>query len=198
MGTDLFEPGRAIDVLADITRLPFGTDTVDLLICYHVLEHVPDDRAAICELARVLAPDGLGLIQVPFRPTARTDEDPTLPSEERAERFGQDDHVRWYGKDFEDRLRENGLQLSRTSPAQPLSHDELTVIGASANEPVWFVSSAPEAKAVPTLPDLDSWHKSVTALHTPTLAPRGPVGLDRARSRLRDTLRRIASLGPGK
>ncbi len=54
------------------------------------------------EIARVLAPTGVGLVQVPFRPGTVLDEDPSAPVEERVRRFGQADHVRYYGDDFED------------------------------------------------------------------------------------------------
>ena len=41
----------------DITRIPFPDASFDLAICSHVLEHVPDDRAAISELRRVRTGD---------------------------------------------------------------------------------------------------------------------------------------------
>ena len=48
-----------------------------------MLEHIPDDRAAMRELARVLTPTGFGIVQVPFRQGKQTDEDPSAPVEER-------------------------------------------------------------------------------------------------------------------
>ena len=47
-----------VDVHSDITRLPFSESAFDAIICSHVLEHVPEDGAAIAELHRVLAPGG--------------------------------------------------------------------------------------------------------------------------------------------
>ena len=38
----------------DITAIPHPDDSFDAILCIHVLEHVPDDRAAMRELARVL------------------------------------------------------------------------------------------------------------------------------------------------
>lgn len=50
----------------DITAIPFNVNTCDLILCSHVLEHVPRDREAIRELHRVLKPDGTALILVPI------------------------------------------------------------------------------------------------------------------------------------
>ena len=50
----------------DITAIPFGDASFDLILCSHVLEHVPDDRTAARELRRVLRPDGIALLQHPL------------------------------------------------------------------------------------------------------------------------------------
>ena len=61
---------RDVDALASIDRLPLRDGSVDLLV-YHVLEHVPDDREAMREIARVLSPRGLALLEVPIRWASR-------------------------------------------------------------------------------------------------------------------------------
>jgi ubiquinone/menaquinone biosynthesis C-methylase UbiE len=50
---------------ASVDRLPFLDATFDALVSIEVLEHLPDDRAAAIEMARVLKPDGLLVISVP-------------------------------------------------------------------------------------------------------------------------------------
>lgn len=52
-------------VRADITSLPFKSSTFDKIVCSEVLEHVPDDIAAIRELARVLKDKGVVAVSVP-------------------------------------------------------------------------------------------------------------------------------------
>lgn len=52
-------------VRGDLTRLPFLSRHFDIAICYHVLEHIPDDHQAMTELRRVLRDDGLCLVHVP-------------------------------------------------------------------------------------------------------------------------------------
>ena len=108
-----FDPGadsRIVNVQASLTQLPLPDASVGLMICFHVLEHIPDDAAAMAEIGRVLAPGGIAVVQVPRREGVPTDEDPDAPPEERLRRFGQRDHVRFYGDDFEDRLRAAGSQ----------------------------------------------------------------------------------------
>ena len=53
---DLGHDHRDVDALASLTALPLRDGSVDLLVCYHVLEHVPDDCSAMREISRVLSP----------------------------------------------------------------------------------------------------------------------------------------------
>lgn len=105
---DLFAEG--VDDKVDITHLrPYKDNQFDFFICSHVLEHVPDDKKALCELYRILKPGGRGILMVPIVLSLREiDEDPTVLDEgERWRRFGQDDHVRLYSKEgFVERMRE--------------------------------------------------------------------------------------------
>ena len=97
----------------DLTALDLPDACKDLVWCSHVLEHVDDDRKAMAEILRVLVPGGLAVIQVPIR-GEHTHEDPTITTDEaRTEAFLQWDHVRLYGTDVEERLREAGFDVER-------------------------------------------------------------------------------------
>jgi ubiquinone/menaquinone biosynthesis C-methylase UbiE len=50
-----FSSGRC---KADICDLPFEDNQYDVILCNHVLEHIPDDTKAMQELYRVLKPGG--------------------------------------------------------------------------------------------------------------------------------------------
>ena len=50
---------------ADATALPFEDNTFDLVTMFDLLEHVPDDRAAASEAARVLKPGGYLMVTTP-------------------------------------------------------------------------------------------------------------------------------------
>lgn len=99
----------------DLTALSFDDASFDFVICSHVLEHIPDDAAAIREIRRVLRPDGRALLQVPIAlKLAHTDEDSSVTDPaQREARFCQWDHVRLYGTDFGDRLEAQGLSVER-------------------------------------------------------------------------------------
>jgi SAM-dependent methyltransferase len=104
---------RDVDVRCDLRALPFPAGSFDLALCSHVLEHVDDDRTALGELRRVVRPAGVVLLMMPVawdRP--RTREDPALHSpEQRRRQYHAPDHVRLYGRDVTDRLREAGFAV---------------------------------------------------------------------------------------
>ncbi len=105
--------GHTGDVRLDVTALPFRHDTFDAVICNHVLEHVPDDRSAMREFRRILRTPGWAILESPVNGRLeKTYEDPAIVDPAERERaFGQFDHVRVYGRDFQDRLREAGFDL---------------------------------------------------------------------------------------
>ena len=107
--TDLFSP--LADVKADICNLPFEDNTYDVILCNHVLEHIPDDKKAMQELYRVLKPGGMGIFQIPqdLSRAITFSDDSITDEKERARIFGQYDHVRIYGRDYFDKLRSIGF-----------------------------------------------------------------------------------------
>jgi SAM-dependent methyltransferase len=108
---DLYSP--IADVKADICNLPFEESSFDVVFCNHVLEHITDDTKAMQELYRVLKPGGMGIFQIPQDLSrATTFEDDTITDQkERAQIFGQYDHVRVYGRDYFDKLRSIGFKV---------------------------------------------------------------------------------------
>ena len=111
----------------DLTDIPLPDNRFDCIICYHVLEHIPDDMKAMRELYRVLKPGGWALLQVPIDSSLeKTFEDRSVTSpEERKRLFGQDDHVRLYGIDFQDRLKEAGFTVRIEDYQKELASDEI-------------------------------------------------------------------------
>jgi len=102
-----------VDLKLNIEAIDLADRSFDGVICSHVLEHV-DDVAALAELFRVLKPDGVALLAVPIVEGWETSyEDPTIIDEyDRLVHFGQEDHVRRYGRDFRDRVRQAGFVLT--------------------------------------------------------------------------------------
>jgi len=97
----------------NIESLSFGNNSFDIIICSHVLEHVKNDAKAIKECLRVLKPDGIALIMVPidYKREATFEDFSKETPEERFKFFGQSDHVRIYGRDFEKRLAAAGFDV---------------------------------------------------------------------------------------
>ena len=51
--------------LTDTLSLPFNNKVFDIIFCCEVLEHIPDHKAAVTELARVIKPGHLLVVSVP-------------------------------------------------------------------------------------------------------------------------------------
>lgn len=147
-----FDPaadGRIVDVRASLTHLPLPDDSADVLLCSHVLEHIPDDAAAMNEITRVLKPEGIGFVLVPIVRGKLTDEDPTVGPEEAKVRFGQADHVRMYGDDFVDRLAKAGLQYVDLTVAEFVdAPDVMRALRLGGGERMWLVRPV-EGPALP-------------------------------------------------
>ncbi|MGB5171129.1 MAG: methyltransferase domain-containing protein [Eudoraea sp.] len=123
--TDLNSP--LAEVKADICSLPFEDNSFDIILCNHVLEHIPDDRKAMSELYRVMKPGGWGILQIPqdLKREITFEDDSITDKKERAKIFGQYDHVRIYGLDFFDRLREVGFKVKEVDYTNVLTPSEV-------------------------------------------------------------------------
>lgn len=123
--TDLNSP--LADVKADICNLPFESNSYDVILCNHVLEHIPNDVKAMEELHRVMKPGGWGLFQIPQDLNrAKTFEDDSITDrKERAKIFGQYDHVRIYGRDYFDKLRAVGFTVEEVDYTATLAEADL-------------------------------------------------------------------------
>lgn len=96
----------------DITAIPEDENTFDLIICYHVLEHVIEDKAAMDELFRILKPTGTLLVQTPFKEGTIYEDYSITTKEERLKHFEQEDHVRIYSTEgLKKRLTESGFNV---------------------------------------------------------------------------------------
>ena len=125
------------DIRMDLTEIHLEDETFDVIYCSHVLEHIPEDRLAKRELARVLRSGGWGIIQVPvIRDVTDEDTRVTDPAE-RERRFGQSDHVRTYG-DYAYRLREAGFDVRVDSYAKRLGPETADRYGLMLNEDIYF------------------------------------------------------------
>lgn len=119
-------------VRMDVTDIQYPSDHFDVIFCSHVLEHVQDDKRAIRELSRVLNPAGWAILMVPIKAEVTIEDSSVTAPEERKRNFGQEDHVRIYGKDFVDRVRKNGFDVTAISPTDFLSAEEIQLMGITS------------------------------------------------------------------
>jgi SAM-dependent methyltransferase len=100
------DPYKEADVRSDITDIDLPDNSVESVICCHVLEHVEDYRKGMTELFRILKPGCYGVIAVPqtsgLKQTKRT-------GEKTYEGYG---HVWDFGEDFAIHLQAVGFRVA--------------------------------------------------------------------------------------
>ncbi len=140
--TDLNSP--LADIKADICNLPFEDNSFDVILCNHVLEHIPDDTKAISELFRVMKPGGWGIFQIPQDLDRETtyEDDSITDKKQRAKVFGQYDHVRIYGRDYFKTLEKAGFKVSSVPYASQLSKEEVDRYRLAQREIIPLVKKA--------------------------------------------------------
>lgn len=110
ISADLFETAQ---LQLDIQNTGLEDGRFKLIICNHILEHVPDYKKALRELYRICAPGGCAVISFPMlQSLPAVYEDPAVASaEERIRHFGQFDHLRIFGSDSEKLIEEAGFSV---------------------------------------------------------------------------------------
>jgi SAM-dependent methyltransferase len=131
----------------DVTQIPFEAGTFDLIVCSHVMEHVADDRQAMCEVLRVLKEGGGAFLQVPYSPVLKeTREDITVTEDaDRLRLYGQKDHVRLYGTDYAERLRAVGFTVAVCETVDLFGEDIACKHGLTLEENLFVCSKGPSA-----------------------------------------------------
>lgn len=108
---DLFSTA---DLKLDVQDTGLESESFDVIIINHVIEHVDDYRRALHELHRILCQGGHLIISFPVDLSFDTVyEDARVCSKEsRVEHFGQYDHLRIFGRDSEEILESYGFKVS--------------------------------------------------------------------------------------
>lgn len=117
----------------DITAMRYPPGSVDYFICFHVLEHIPDEKLALAEIRRVLKVGGVAVLQVPVDwhvPTTRE-----YPGPDPRD-VG---HVRRHGADFPDRIAAAGFEVVGRSVVDVFPAATVERFGLSP-EPIFFAS----------------------------------------------------------
>jgi SAM-dependent methyltransferase len=127
---------RKVDMLA----MPFADESFELVMANHVLEHVDDDIKAVAEISRVLAKGGHAILQTPDSPLLHeTWSDRGIASESaRFQAYGQEDHVRLFGRDIFERIQSSGLVSQVGYHDELLADVDSRVAGVNRSEPFFL------------------------------------------------------------
>jgi len=138
LSCDLYS--RQAELKINVESIHFPDQTFDLVICSHVLEHVPDDKKAMREILRVLKKGGSAILQVPVATLLETtlEDSSIVTKEERFRVYGQDDHVRLYGKDYVDRLRSVGFIVEVVEPNLFLTPADIAKYSLDPRENIYY------------------------------------------------------------
>ena len=140
---DLFPEGYGSEVhKVDITSINFEPNFFDVIICYHVLEHITDDKLAMEQLYKVMKKTGWGIFQVPIETDReKTYEDFSIVDPlEREKAFHQKDHVRIYGRDYKERLEAVEFKVDINPYVKSFTKEEIDRSGFTPEEHLYIVS----------------------------------------------------------
>jgi len=123
---DLRDPTAMVKM--DIAHIQYPDESFDVVFCSHVLDQVPDDKQAMRELHRVLKKDGWAILLVPIT-RDRTLEQSTISDPVERQRLFGGEHVRHYGPDYADRLRQAGFHVTITQVSDLFGKQEAIRMG---------------------------------------------------------------------
>jgi predicted SAM-dependent methyltransferase len=140
---DLY-PAAPDIVKVDMLNIQYPNDSFDFVIANHVLEHVHDEMQALKELHRVLKPGGFAILQTPYSAKllhtfcdAGIDDD-----ESRLQAYGQEDHVRLYGRDIFERFESVGFISRVKTHSEILAGIDAKKYGLNQSEPFFLYEKA--------------------------------------------------------
>ncbi|SEH26307.1 class I SAM-dependent methyltransferase [Selenomonas sp. KH1T6] len=119
------ELGRAMHQ-TDILDIQYRDSVFDYVIMNHVLEHIENMKQAMSEVKRVLKPDGKLILSFPICADMDTFEmNEPLTKKQRLEYYGQEDHVRLFGRDYVQRIESLGFKVSVYTPCELLNEADV-------------------------------------------------------------------------
>jgi len=135
---DLY-PGPGME-LVDLQDIAYPAGSFDLVIANHVLEHVNDDIRALREIRRVLCEGGHAILQTPYSQalTCKFENSGISSGKARLQAYGQEDHVRLYGRDIFERFASIGLADRTIRHEEALPDVDALKYGVNPQEPFFL------------------------------------------------------------
>lgn len=127
-----------INLVQDLTKTDLEDNLYDVVLAWHVLEHILEDKKAINEAYRILKPNGSFLISVPIYPIGNkiTYEDSKIPYSDYERVHGHYDHCRSCGLDYYKRFEKYGFK-TKTLAVKNLNQDKIDNFGLRPDHVVW-------------------------------------------------------------
>jgi SAM-dependent methyltransferase len=138
IGADLDINTKGVDRREDLTGLSFPDASFDFVYASHVLEHIPNDKAAISEVRRVLAPGGVAILPVPIVSEETIEYDAPIETEAG--------HVRAPGLDYFDRYARVFDQVQVYSSSD---FDEKFQVYVVEDRSHWPTADMPKRRSIP-------------------------------------------------
>lgn len=131
---------KRVSVQMNMEKMPIESNSIDVLLANHVLEHVANLPAALSEIYRVVTPGGIAILQTPFsNMLVKTFEDEGVSTEEgRLHAYGQEDHVRLFGRDICEIFCSTGLKSQVRTHTDLLAHVDKRQWGINPCEPLFL------------------------------------------------------------
>ncbi len=128
------------NIIHDITKVGMKENYYDLIIVWHVFEHIINDQAAIQNLSKCLNHHGSLLVSVPIFPKGNTTtyEDKNIPRSSYEKVHGHPDHYRSCGLDYWQRFLNNGLTSVLSLKTSDIEKGKRLSYGLSENHIAWL------------------------------------------------------------
>jgi SAM-dependent methyltransferase len=126
-------------VRADLRSMPVASGSLDVIVAFHILEHIAEDQLAFTEIARMLQPTGFALICVPL--VGETTQE-GAPADQWERLYGQNDHVRMYGHDIVGRMIAAGLDVEELHAATYFTSAQLKRHALRGDDRIVFLCRA--------------------------------------------------------
>ena len=129
------------DVLCvDLMSTTFEDATFNLVIANHVLEHVSNVSTALNEIHRILTVNGFALLQVPYSTvlTKTFEDEGIVTPEARLQAYGQEDHVRLFGRDIIHFIESFGFEAKVRRHQDNLIDCDASLHGVNMHEPLFL------------------------------------------------------------
>ena len=127
------------DIVADITDDNIKLNNYDIIIMWHVLEHIVEDKKAVGNVYKMLKDGGVFLFSVPIHPVENNKT--YIPAysnlEDKISKTGHPDHFICCGYDYPNRFSNIGFTRFKTISVKHLSEEIISRFNLSTDHIAW-------------------------------------------------------------